>query len=338
VFSPFWRNWSSKTKAAPEIALADCTNLTEAEQTCAKQAGAIDLPTAQDLGYNWPNTLLLEPGELPAQARLQEFADRLIHNYQEQRNFPANEDGTSHLSAALKFGTIGVRTVWAKTVEVMEQARSDEARDSIRTWRQELAWREFYQHVLYYFPELAEGAYRKAFQDFPWENNPEHFKAWCEGRTGYPIVDAAMRQMNELGWMHNRCRMIVASFLTKDLMIDFRLGEKYFFQRLYDGDLAANNGGWQWSASSGMDPKPVRIFNPASQSKKFDPDAEYIRRWLPELRSVDSADLVTGNISPEERDRCGYPAPIVDHNQQQRLFKEKYQQQRARGEDVQGLG
>jgi deoxyribodipyrimidine photo-lyase len=329
VYSPFWKNWSSKPKAQPAPQLTDCTTLIESEQAAARKAGAIDLPTAKDLGYVWPNTLLLEPGEAPAQERLEAFADRFMQEYQEQRNFPANEDGTSHLSAALKFGTIGVRTVWAKTVEAMNQARSDEAQASIRTWRQEIAWREFYQHVLYFFPELAEGPYRKVFQDFPWDNNMDHFQAWCEGRTGYPIVDAAMRQMNELGWMHNRCRMIVASFLTKDLMIDFRLGEKYFMQCLYDGDLSANNGGWQWSASSGMDPKPVRIFNPASQSKKFDPDAEYIRRWLPELRSVETADLVTGNIPPEVRDRCGYPHPIVDHNQQQRRFKEKYQQQRA---------
>jgi len=139
-----------------------------------------------------------------------------------------------------------------------------------------------------------------------------------------------MRQLNELGWMHNRCRMIVASFLTKDLIIDWRWGEKYFMQRLFDGDLSANNGGWQWSASSGMDPKPLRIFNPASQTKKFDAEAEYIRQWLPELRSVDTADLVTGNILPLERDRCGYPAPIVDHNQQQRRFKALYQQQKER--------
>jgi deoxyribodipyrimidine photo-lyase len=211
----------------------------------------------------------------------------------------------------------------------MEQARSDEAQDGIRVWRQELAWREFYQTVMYFFPQLADGAYRKPFQNFPWDNNPDHFKAWCEGKTGYPIVDAAMRQMNELGWMHNRCRMIVASFLTKDLMIDVKLGEKYFMQRLYDGDLSANNGGWQWSASSGMDPKPLRIFNPASQTKKFDSEAEYIRQWLPELRSIETEDLVTGNILPLDRDRCGYPAPIVDHNEQQKRFKALYQQQRA---------
>jgi deoxyribodipyrimidine photo-lyase len=211
----------------------------------------------------------------------------------------------------------------------MENCRSDEMTDSVNAWRQELAWREFYQHCLYFFPKLAEWPYRKEFHDFPWEDNEEHFQAWCDGRTGYPIVDAAMRQMNESGWMHNRCRMITASFLTKDLILNWQLGEKYFYQKLYDGDLASNNGGWQWSASSGMDPKPLRIFNPASQAAKFDPDAEYIRHWLPELRSLDTEELITGKISPLDRQRCGYPEPIVDHNQQQREFKRLYQQQRV---------
>ena len=143
------------------------------------------------------------------------------------------------------------------------------------------------------------------------------------------LVDAALRQINELGWMHNRCRMIVASFLTKDLLINPQLGEEYFDQRLIDGDLSANNGGWQWSASSGMDPKPVRIFNPASQAQKFDPEGEYIREWLPELRSVDTEFLISGNIPADEREALGYPLPIVDHKIQQRLFKERYQQQKG---------
>ena len=143
--------------------------------------------------------------------------------------------------------------------------------------------------------------------------------------TGYPIVDAAMRQLKETGWMHNRCRMIVASFLTKDLIIDWRWGEKYFLQKLYDGDLALNNGGWQWSASSGMDTKPLRIFNPASQAQKFDREAEYIRTWLPEIRHFDTEELVTGKISPLSAQMCGYPPPIVDHNQQQKKFKLFYQ-------------
>lgn len=330
VYSPFWKNWSSKAKDAPALDLTEAQGLSEAEQQAADQTGAIALPTAKDLGFRWDNPLLLEPGELAAKERLEAFCNKSIASYQEQRNFPADQEGTSHLSAALKFGVLGIRSVWAKTTALMELARSDEARDSIRTWQQELAWREFYQHVMYFFPELAEGAYRQHFKEFPWENNMDYFQAWCEGRTGYPIVDAAMRQMNQLGWMHNRCRMIVASFLTKDLLIDFRLGEQYFMQRLYDGDLSANNGGWQWSASSGMDPKPLRIFNPASQAKKFDPEGDYIRQWLPELRSLDTEDLISGKILPLDRDRCGYPAPIVDHNQQQREFKQRYQEQRTK--------
>jgi deoxyribodipyrimidine photo-lyase len=328
VYTPFWKNWISKPKANPVETLENVEGLTVKEQEIAKQAGAIALPSAKDLGFIWDGELIISPGEAAAQARLEEFTTRAITEYQEQRNFPA-VDGTSQLSAALKFGVIGIRNVWQATIEVLENSRSDEAATNIRTWQQELAWREFYQHAMYNFPELADGAYRETFKSFPWETNEEHFQAWCEGRTGYPIVDAAMRQMNEIGWMHNRCRMIVASFLTKDLLINPQLGEKYFMQHLIDGDLSANNGGWQWSASSGMDPKPVRIFNPASQSQKFDPDGEYIRQWIPELRSVDTEYLVTGKISPLERHAVGYPEPIVDHRIQQQQFKQRYQQQKV---------
>lgn len=328
VYTPFWRNWSQKSKAEPVAALKEAIGLTDAEQQAAQQAGAVPLPTAKDLGFVWDTSLVIEPGEAGAIAKLDEFCQRSITDYREQRNFPAHP-GTSQLSAALKFGAIGVRTVWAATVAATKHTRSDEARDGIRTWQQELAWREFYQHAMYFFPELAEGSYREQFKQFPWENDEARFQAWCEGKTGYPIVDAAMRQMNQIGWMHNRCRMIVASFLTKDLLVDGRLGEKYFMQKLIDGDLSANNGGWQWSTSSGMDPKPLRIFNPASQAQKFDPEAEYIREWLPEVRSLETEDLLSGKISSMERDRCGYVAPIVDHNQQQRHFKQLYQQQRV---------
>ncbi|MEB3337421.1 MAG: FAD-binding domain-containing protein [Leptolyngbyaceae bacterium] len=328
VYSPYWRNWNGKPKVEPALKLAGVTGLTESEKAIAQQVGVTPLPTAQELGFHWDHPLVLAPGEQAAQTRLEEFCSSQISEYQEQRNFPGNF-GTSQLSAALKFGVIGIRSVWAATTSALEQSRSDEAQGSIQTWRQELAWREFYQHALYFFPELAEGAYRTPLKTFPWQNKPEYFQAWCDGKTGYPIVDAAMRQLNETGWMHNRCRMIVASFLTKDLLVSYQLGEKYFMQKLVDGDLAANNGGWQWSASSGMDPQPLRIFNPASQAKRFDPEAEYIRHWLPELRSLDTVDLVTGNILPLDRDRCGYPPPIVDHNQQQRVFKSLYQQQKA---------
>jgi deoxyribodipyrimidine photo-lyase len=328
VYTPFWRNWKSRPKAEPVPALNHLKGLDKTEQTAVEKAGAIALPSAKDLGFVWENDLLLPPGTDAAQERLDEFCSRAVEEYGEQRNFPA-VSGTSHLSAALKFGTIGIRTVWAATETVSANSRSDESRDNIQTWQQELAWREFYQHAMYHFPELAEGPYRPQFKTFPWDNNQQHFQAWCEGQTGYPIVDAAMRQLNTIGWMHNRCRMIVASFLSKDLIVNWQWGERYFMQRLYDGDLSSNNGGWQWSASSGMDPKPLRIFNPASQAQKFDPDAEYIREWLPELRSLDTEVLISGKIPQADRDACGYPAPIVDHKVQQARFKAIYQQQKA---------
>ena len=329
VYTPFWKNWRTHEKAAPVERFADAKGLSADEQEAAKNAGAIALPTAKDLGFAWDTPLLLPPGEAAALARLEAFcdSDRTIAEYGEQRNFPA-VPGTSHLSAALKFGTLGIRTAWDIADSALSRSRSDETHSNIETWEQELAWREFYQQAMYFFPELAEGPYREHFKDFPWDNNDDHFDAWCEGRTGYPIVDAAMRQLNEIGWMHNRCRMIVASFLTKDLIIDWRWGEHYFMQRLYDGDLSANNGGWQWSASSGMDPKPLRIFNPASQAKKYDSEADYIREWLPELRSIDTEHLVTGKIPAEECDRCDYPLPIVDHSEQQKRFKQLYKEQK----------
>ena len=328
VYTPFWKNWSSKPKAKPVKTLENAECLTADEQEIVKQAGVIALPTAKDLGFVWDGELILPPGEAAPQARLAEFTSYAINAYQEQRNFPA-VDGTSQLSAALKFGVIGIRTVWQTTLELLENSRSEEVEASIRTWQQELAWREFYQHAMYHFPELAAGAFRDSFKNFPWQNNEEHFQAWCEGKTGYPIVDAAMRQMNETGWMHNRCRMIVASFLTKDLMINPQWGEKYFMQRLIDGDLAANNGGWQWSASSGLDPKPLRIFNPATQTQKFDAEGEYIRQWVTELRSVDTEYLVTGKIPALELHAVDYPPPIVDHKLQQQRFKMLYQQQKG---------
>lgn len=328
VFTPFWRNWQAQDKAEPEAALEQVEGLTAKEQDQAQQAGVMDLPSAHDLGFVWDRDLVLLPGTQAAQTRLSEFCDHYIREYDEQRDFPS-VPATSQLSAALKFGTIGIRMVWHAADAVYHHSRSDETRNNVQTWQQELCWREFYQHAMYFYPELAQGPYREYFKEFPWDNDENLFQAWCEGKTGYPIVDAAMCQLNETGWMHNRCRMIVASFLTKDLIINWQWGEKYFMQKLFDGDLSANNGGWQWSASSGMDPKPLRIFNPASQAQKYDPEADYIREWLPRLRAVDTKMLVTGKIPQSERDRCDYPAPIVDHKQQQRRFKELYQQQKA---------
>ncbi len=258
------------------------------------------------------------PGEAAAAAQLEAFAASALGRYEPERNLPALA-GTSGLSAALKFGTLSPRQAWTAAREALAVAGSDEEREAIGVWEQELAWREFYQHALFHFPELADGPYRPQWRHFPWENDPQRLEAWCVGLTGMPIIDAAMRQLNESGWMHNRCRMIVASYLVKDLIVDWRHGERAFMTRLVDGDLAANNGGWQWSASSGMDPKPLRIFNPATQAARFDPEADYIRTWLPELAHVATPDLITGDIGALER--RGYPAPIVNHKLQQARFK-----------------
>ena len=327
VYTPFWRSWSKEDKQGITPEIKELKGLSKAELKTADKAGAIALPSAKDLGYKWENPLILSPGETAAKEKLEEFCDRAIYSYDEERDMPY-VDGTSQLSAALKFGAIGIRTVWQATLDLADNCRSDEAKKGVTTWQKELAWREFYQHCMFFFPELAKGSYRDELKDFPWENDQDKFQAWCEGKTGYPIVDAAMRQLNETGWMHNRCRMIVASFLTKDLIVDWRWGEKYFMQKLYDGDLSANNGGWQWSASSGMDPKPLRIFNPASQAAKYDRDGEYIRQWLPEISSMETEYLVTGKIPEEELDGYDYPQPIVDHKKQQRKFKELYKQQK----------
>jgi deoxyribodipyrimidine photo-lyase len=334
VYTPFWKNWSRKNKAAPMPELPRMAALSADELAAAHNAGAIArIPTAKDLGFIWDWPLVQAPGERAAQLQLEDFCRGKILAYDKQRDFP-DIPGTSQLSAALKFGVIGIRNVWAAIETAWNECRSDEARLNIRTWQQELAWREFYQHIMYYFPELADGPYRAAWKNFSWDNNSAYFQAWCEGLTGYPIVDAAMRQLNETGWMHNRCRMIVASFLTKDLIINWQWGEKYFMQTLIDGDLSANNGGWQWTASSGMDPKPIRIFNPASQAKKFDPDAEYILHWLPELSRVDPKFLITGKIPADKREAANYPEPIVDHQQQQQKFKQLYQQSKMKNADI----
>ncbi len=323
VYTPFWRNWNSQPKPAPVEVKFPPSQLTPAQTQALTLVPTIDLPTAQELGFTWEQPLAQEPGTSAAERVLTAFCHRKIGDYDEQRNYPANP-GTSEMSAALIFGTIGIRTIWAATTTAMAEASSDEARAGITTWQQELAWREFYQQAMYNFPSLAQGAYRDHFKHFPWINDKTQFQAWCEGKTGYPIVDAAMRQLNQTGWMHNRCRMIVASFLTKDLIIDWQWGEKYFMQHLIDGDLSANNGGWQWSASSGMDPKPLRIFNPYTQAQKFDREADYIRQWVPELKSIDTNVILSGNILPLTRHQVGYPAPIVDHSVQQRLFKDLY--------------
>jgi deoxyribodipyrimidine photo-lyase len=351
VYGPYWRSWRRRVEQLEALgsaasggleplpapsALIDCD---PASLASLPEAG-LEWEGSEQATHPWPGHSFAgadlcpcRPGEAGAQGQLEAFCAGLEGNgraaplltYDEGRNIPG-EAGTSRLSAALKFGTLSPRQAWAAAqrarTTVAALGGAEEGLASIQVWEQELAWREFYQQALFHFPELAEGPYRPQWRAFPWENDPERFAAWREGLTGMPIIDAAMRQLNESGWMHNRCRMIVASFLVKDLICDWRWGEAAFMARLVDGDLAANNGGWQWSASSGMDPKPLRIFNPATQAGKFDAEARYIRHWLPELNHVSTRDLLSGEIAPLER--RGYPAPLVSHKLQQARFKALY--------------
>jgi deoxyribodipyrimidine photo-lyase len=269
VFSPYGKAWRKNlteyhSKAYP----------TEAYFGNFLKQELRSIPSLQEMGFE-PTSI-----ELPS-AKIDE---RIIKTYDATRNFPANEKGTTRLGMHLRFGSISVRSLLRKGL-----AGND-------TFVNELIWRDFFQMALYYFPESREKAIKPKYDLIPWEANMEHFQAWCQGRTGYPIVDAGMRELSSTGYMHNRVRMIVASFLTKHLLIDWRLGERYFAEKLLDFDLASNIGGWQWASGSGLDAAPYfRVFNPTSQLEKFDKELKYVKRWVPEYGTSE------------------YPEPIVDH-------------------------
>ncbi len=279
------------------------------------------LPSASELGYD-PAVPWIEPGERSAQKRLRWFTKEPIHSYAQSRNLPAI-DGSSKLSPHFRFGTLSPRVAIHEALNALAKG-GQVSRIGVLTWIDELIWREFFQQVLASFPHVAEGPFRKVAVPPSREPGPEHdslFQAWCNGQTGYPIVDAGMRQLNQTGWMHNRVRMVVASFLIKDLRIDWQSGERYFMQHLLDADVAANNGNWQWCASTGTDAmRGYRIFNPALQSKKFDQDGAYIRRYVPELARVPAKRIHEPHLmTADEQARAGcrigtdYPSPIVDH-------------------------
>ncbi|KAI0322475.1 DNA photolyase, FAD-binding/Cryptochrome [Amylostereum chailletii] len=237
----------------------------------------------------------------------------------------ADKDTTSRLSPYLAAGVISARDCVRGTMDLLGISKVDAGRDSgVGRWVQELAWRDFYTHVLAAFPRVSMGrTFQGKFDDVQWETDEAHFTAWKEGRTGVPIVDAAVRQANTMGWMHNRSRMIAAMYLTKDLMIDWRLGERHFMEQFIDGDLASNNGGWQWSASTGTDPQPYfRIFNPYNQSEKADPSGDYIRAFVPELSKVFGPDI--HKPPPALADKLGYPRPLVDHKEARERALRRY--------------
>jgi len=259
---------------------------------------------ADSICERWPAT------EDHARGLLRSFIRNRISAYDEARNIP-DVDGTSTLSPYLGAGIISVRQCLHAALD-SNDGRLDSGSAGAVQWIDELIWREFYRHILVGFPRVSMNrAFKRETERIEWNDNQDHFEAWCEGRTGIPIVDAGMRQLSQTGWMHNRLRMIVAMFLSKNLFLDWRRGERFFMRNLIDGDLASNNGGWQWAASTGTDAAPYfRVFNPFSQSRKFDPDGAYIRRFVPELSDLPAPEI--HDPSPMGRLKSGYPDPIVD--------------------------
>ena len=304
VFTPYKRNWLAKIADA----YLQSHPIQPYLQHLAKFTDAA-LPSLSDLGFAECDVEAFKPGMSGGEILFNDFCKRMEH-YHQARDFPSIE-GTSYLSVHLRFGTLSirelVRTAW-KTGGL-----------GAETWLSELIWREFYQQILWHRPDVVEHAFKAEYDALPFSNNLHLFTAWCEGLTGYPIVDAAMRQLNQTGYMHNRLRMITASFLVKDLLIDWRWGERYFAEKLIDYDLAANNGGWQWAASTGCDAQPYfRIFNPVTQSHRFDKDGTFIRRYCPELAELGNKSLHAPWLA--SRDEVAYfdivrdyASPIVDH-------------------------
>jgi deoxyribodipyrimidine photo-lyase len=314
VFTPFSRTWRGLPLPGPTSVLPPPQAI-----PTPTQVNGLPIPRDPALPPDGP----FPPGEVEAQRRLWRFIegdDPAIHHYGATRD-RVDLDGTSGLSPYLRFGILSARQAVVAAVAVRDATFDENAHSSADTWLNELIWREFYAHILAHFPHVVENSFRPQYEKIDWENDEGHFVAWCEGRTGYPLVDAAMRQLNQTGWMHNRARMVTASFLVKDLLIDWRWGERYFMQKLVDGDAASNNGGWQWSAGTGTDAAPYfRIFNPTSQAKKHDPNGEYARRWVPELAQVPGRHVhEPWKMDKETQQRVGciigtdYVTPIVDH-------------------------
>lgn len=335
VFTPFKKAvWERVTYEAEEV-----IGPKRGTYKSYRSTQSYESHTPPDLGMldqsKFSSNRIQHGGSVAAHTRWEAFKNAGLTRYKQRRDLLADDFGTSQLSPHIKFGTISIRKLAREALELAEQPDFNEG---ATTFISELLWREFYYTILASFPHVEGSSFQPIYDGLRWEQNEAHLEAWKLGRTGVPVVDAAMRQLLETGWMHNRARMIVASFLTKDLLINWQEGELHFMWWLTDGDQAQNNGGWQWSASTGTDAQPYyRIFNPYLQSKKFDPEGEYIKRYVPELRSLPSKYIHEPHLmTPLEQSQYGcmlgedYPLPIVDHSVQREKARAMFEHVRTR--------
>lgn len=325
VFSYFGKKWLDREKDSP-YPEPDAEALADVEGDA--------LPDIDELGFEEPEADLPSAGTEAARERLDRFCESAIFEYDEAREYPA-QAATSRLSQDLKYGTIGIREVTERVEKAMDDADGEDERNSVETYLEELAWREFYVQVTYYNPSVVTENYKDYENTIDWRGDDDELEAWKTGETGYPIVDAGMRQLRAEAYMHNRVRMVVASFLTKDLMLDWRAGYAHFRERLVDHDTASDNGGWQWAASTGTDAQPYfRVFNPMTQGEKYDSDAEYIKTHVPELADADPEQIHAWHeLGSEEREEVApdYPAPVCEHGERRDRAISMFE--RARGDD-----
>ena len=321
VFTPYKNSWIKKCKKEDIFDFSPNLKNLFNKNNLNKTSDVVEI---ESIGFK-EASLILKPGRIGAIEKLSSFLPKL-NSYDKNRN-TIDLDGTSKISIYLRFGVVSIR-------ELFRYANNSNSTGA-QIWKNELIWREFYQMILSQFPHVLDSSFKKEYASLSWRGEEVHFEKWCEGQTGFPIIDAAMRYFNQTGWMHNRLRMIVASFLTKDLLVDYKKGEEYFSQKLLDYDFASNNGGWQWCASTGCDAKPYfRVFNPETQSRNFDSQGNFIKKYCPELSFFSEKNIHAphkANSNEQSKAKCkiglNYPFPIVHHDQQRlkaiEMFKEK---------------
>ncbi|MDO8861856.1 deoxyribodipyrimidine photo-lyase [Haliea sp. E1-2-M8] len=332
VFTPFWRHCRRQNEPGQPLRAPSTITWAEIPGTSDTLADWALLPQKPDWAAHWPK--LWTPGTAGARHALEQFLRHVIQNYASGRDHPA-EEATSRLSPHLRFGEISPREIWHKARELA--ARNPQRQEQVDKFLSELGWREFSYHLLFHFPTIPEQPFKAQFADFPWLGSKAQLRAWQCGQTGYPVVDAGMRELWHTGYMHNRIRMVTASFLTKHLLTHWRAGERWFWDTLVDADPASNTCSWQWVAGSGADASPYfRIFNPVTQGEKFDTGGDYVRRWVPEIAGLPDRYLHRPWEAPAEALSAAgivlgesYPFPLVDHREAREAALTGYQQIRA---------